>query len=61
MGHHTDSGCCATPSALEIAPDGRIVDLLFGGVVVIHRYLPEWLDIIHGFLSGEKKKSSEHV
>ena len=36
MGHHTDSGCCATPWAIKIAPDSFTIDLLFGGVVVIH-------------------------
>jgi len=40
MGHHAKSGGCATPCAIEIALDSSIIDLLFNGCVVIHRYLP---------------------
>ena len=40
MGHHADSGSCATPCAIEIALDSSIIDLLFIGGVMIHRHLP---------------------
>ena len=40
MGHHAQSGGGTTPGAIEIALDGSIIDLLFNGGVVIHRYLP---------------------
>jgi hypothetical protein len=38
MGHHADSACCASPYTIEIAIDSCIVDLVFGGGVVIHRH-----------------------
>jgi hypothetical protein len=44
MGHHTDSGCCATPGAIKVALDSFTIDLLFGGVVVIH-----WFVVSHMF------------
>jgi hypothetical protein len=40
MGHHAKSGGCATPGAIKIALDSSIINLLFNGGVVIHRYLP---------------------
>ncbi|NOY60475.1 MAG: hypothetical protein GXO75_16305 [Calditrichaeota bacterium] len=39
MGHHTDSGRCATPCIVKIALDGCIVDLLFDRVLRIHQLI----------------------
>jgi hypothetical protein len=40
MGHHAESCGGTAPGAIKIALDCSIINLLFNGGVVIHRYLP---------------------